>query len=365
MIFIIRKEHLVENLQKIIGPSATRQSSPILNSVLITTLENTVEFTTTDLDMSITVSQETSIEETGQAAIPMKRFLSIARELPSGEVKIEKNKNNLLISCGKIEFKINSLNPEEFPKIKKSKGVSLIRNDPKDLEEMIQLTSFCVGREDTNYVLGGLLFEIEGNKITLVATDGKRLAFIQRKLPSTQPEITTKISFILPLKAVLELYRLVKGREEDVYLFIEGNKIGIDLKNTQFMASPMEGEFPNYSQYIPQESKNKLVINREKILFALKRASLLATPDYQGVKIELRRNTLTIYKSTPQLGEVKEVVESQYSGGNLEVGFNPGYLIDVLKNLDDEEVCIEFSGADKPAVLKKEGYVYLVLPLKI
>ena len=365
MKFIINKERIVESLQKVLGPTTTKQNFPMLSSVLINSLDGKIKFTTTDLDITITSQQKASIQESGQIAIPMKRFFSIVRELPPKDITIEKNKNNLLISCEKIEFKMATLNPEEFPQIQEEKGVSLIKLDPQKLEEMIKLTSFCVGQEDVNYVLGGILFELEENKLKLVSTDGKRLSFIERTLPANQPEVKTKISFILPIKAVNEIYKLIKEQEEEVYLSVEENKIGFDFKNTQFFARPVEGEFPDYSQYIPGESKEKLVINRKELVYALRRASLLSTSDYQGVKVELKKGDMVIQKTTPQLGEVKETVNIQYAGAHLEIGFNPNFLIDVLKNLEDKEVTIDFFGPDKPAVLRKEGYVYLLLPMKI
>jgi len=364
MKFIISKEGLVDGLQEVIGPTTTKQNFPILNSVLLTTEQNKIKFTATDLDITIISLQAAQIQEKGSIAVPMKRLFSIARELPPGEIVIEKNKNNLSIRCEKVEFKINTLNPDEFPQTQEEKGVSLIKMDPQSLSEMIKLTSFCVGYEDANYVLGGILFEIEKNTIKLVSTDGKRLSFVTKKLSPNQPELTTKITFILPIKATTELYKLVKEQDQEIYFSVTENKTSFFVEDMQLMARPVEGEFPDYSQYIPGESKNKLTIKRKEFLFALRRASLLATADHQGVKFELRKNNVGIHKSTPQLGEVRESLAVKYEGTSLDIGFNPNYLTDVLKNLEDEDVVLEFFGNDKPAVLKKEGYVYLLLPMK-
>jgi len=364
MKFIINKDILVENLQKVLGPTTTKQNFPMLSSVLLTTTENSLKLTTTDLDISIISLQGLEKTEPGEVAIPMKKFLSIIRELPPEKITVEKIKNHLLIRCEKVEFKVNTLNASEFPQIQEKGGVSLIKIDPQELGVMIRLTSFCVGHEDSSYVLGGILFEIDQNTIKLVSTDGKRLSFIQRKLPSKQPEVTSKISFILPIKAVNELQKLIKDKVGEVYLSVEENRVGFDFKDTHFIARPIEGEFPDYVQYIPKEGRDKLIIDRKKLLFALRRASLLSTTDYQGVKVELKKDHLNVYKNTPQLGEVREKIDVRYSGAHLEVGFNPTYLTDVLKNLSDEEVVIDFFGADKPAVLRKEDYIYLLLPMK-
>jgi DNA polymerase-3 subunit beta len=349
----------------VLGATETKQSSPILNSVLINAATEKIKFTATDLSITIISTQELTNTQEGQVAIPVKRFTSIVKELPSQEITLETNKNNLLIKCGKIELKMNTLPVEEFPQVQEEKGASLIKIDPQKLEEMIRLTSFCVGYEDVNYVLSGILFEITKDKIKLVSTDGKRLAFIQKTLPPAQPEIKTKISFILPVRAVSELSKLVKDEDGDVFLNVKENRVEFGFKDTWFVARTIEGEFPNYSQYIPGETKDKLMANRKELLAALRRANLFSTPDYQGVKLELKKETLSIHKSAPQLGEIKEVVGVNYSGANLEIGFNPGYLVDVLKNLEDQEVSVDFFGPDKPAVLKKEDYIYLLLPMKL
>lgn len=365
MKFIINRDVLLAGLQKVLGPTTTKQNFPILNSILLTTGENKIKLIATDLDITIISFQETSVAAKGKAAIPMKRFISIIKELPPQDITIELIKNTLLIKCEKIEFKISTLNPEEFPHIEEEKQASLIKIDPINLTQMIQLTSFCVGYEDVNYVLNGILFEISEDEIKLISTDGKRLSFVKQKLPPNQPEIKTKLSFILPIKAVNELYKLVKEKDDELFLFVKENKVGFDFKDAQFIARPIEGEFPNYSQYIPNETKDKLVIDRQKLLLALRRADLLSTQDFQGVKLEVARDGLSLSKSTPQLGEVREFVEARYSGQNLEIGFNPVYLMDALKNLEDTEVALEFFGADKPAVLRKDNYIYLILPMKI
>ena len=364
MKFITSQNRLIEVLAKVSGPVSSKQNFPILNCVLIETLQDKVKLTTTDLDSSVIAYLTTPVEKEGKVAVPFKRLVSIARELPKQEVTIEKVKENLCISCEKIEFKINCMEAEDFPQIDEEVKENLITLSSSDLLEMIKMTSFCVGGEELNYVLSGILFEIVEDKINLVATDGKRLSFIQKKLPSTQAEISTKLSFILPIKAVHEIQKLIKEKKE-IFLFIKDGNVGIDCKDTLFFTKTVEGEFPNYSQYIPAPVESKLTIRRSLFLSALKRAQLLSTPDHQGVKLELQKDELILSKSTPQLGELKESLEANYTGTPLQISFNPVYLIDVLKNIDEEMITFEIYGEDKPAVLRKEDYIYLVLPIKL
>jgi len=362
---IIKQSELLDVLQKVTGPTTTKQNFPILTSVLIETYEDQLKLTTTDLDNTIISFSKANIIKPGKVVVSFKKLISIIRELPTQEITLELVKNNLSVKCENIEFKVSILDSEEFPKVEHIKKTALIKIDPQELIYIIKLSSFCVGYEDTNYVLNGILFEIYENQINAVSTDGKRLAFIKRNLPQSQSELKSKLQFILPIKAVNEIQKLIKDKEEEIYFFVEKNKIGFDFKNTQIITRPIEGEFPNYDQYIPKPYPNKLIINRRDFLSAFKRAALLSTPDYQSVKLELKKDEVIISKSTPQWGEVRENVPCQYEGKSFQIGFNPNYLIDVLRNLEEEYVNFEFFDIDKPAVLRKDDYVYLVLPMKI
>ncbi len=365
MRFVIEQNILLSTLQKVATLSITKQNFPILNCILIEAFKDKIKLTTTDLNITITTYTPTKeIEREGKVAIPTKKFLSIIRELPKEKIILESYKNNLLIRCGKIEFKINGMDPQEFPRIEEVKEKTLIKIISQDLIEMIKLTSFCVGMEDVNYVLNGIFFEIYEDQLKLVATDGKRLSFIKRKLPSPQSNLTTKLNFILPIRSIQELVKIIRDSEE-LFIFIEKNNIGFDLKHTLFITRPIEGEFPNYSQYIPQPTEVKLTIKRRDFLSALKRAELLSTSDYPGVKLELKKEEVFLFKTTPQLGEVKESIPANFKGTSLQIGFNPSYLIDVLTNLEEEEISFEIYGPDKPAVLRLEDYIYLVLPMRL
>ncbi|MDD4294719.1 MAG: DNA polymerase III subunit beta [Candidatus Omnitrophica bacterium] len=364
MKFKILKTDLLKTLNKIIGPTLTKQNFPILNSVLISAKKE-LTFITTDLDTTIINKRSADISEEGDVVVPMKNFFSIIKELPNEEITITKIKNNLSISCENVEFKITTLSLEDFPKTDKLKSAVLISIKPEDFEEMIRMTAFCVGTDDVNYVLNGVLFEIEKNNITMVSTDGKRLAYIKRELPEKQSPLNEKISTIIPVKGVIEVYKLIKEYSGDFFLSIIDNKICFCIEDTQFFTRPIEGEFPDYLQYIPTESNETLSINRADFMGSLKRAALLTTPEYQGVKLDIKKDKVIVSKSTPQMGDIKETIKCEYQGNGITIGFNPVFLIDVMKNIEEESVKIMFYGADKPAVLKKDSYIYLVLPMKI
>ena len=208
MRFIVDQALFIEKLNLVVGPTTTKQNFPVLNSVFISSAQNKLKIIATDLDVTIITHLEANILKEGSAAIPMKRLIAIIKEMPAGEINIELTKNNLSIKCEKIEFKLAVLDAQEFPKIDEEKKASLIKLNPETLEEMLRATVYCAGYEDTNYVLNGILFELEESKIKMIATDGKRLAVIKKPLPSAQPAIEEKISFIMPSKAVNELNNL-------------------------------------------------------------------------------------------------------------------------------------------------------------
>ena len=256
MKIIINKEELLNTLQMVQGPALSKQNFPTLSNILINIKNNKIKFTTTDLDTTIIVEKEIKAIDNGDVCVPIKRLLPIIRELPSANIVIEKNKNILLIKCENIEFKINTLNSEDFPKIKEKQQISLIKISSQNIEEMIQETSFSVGHEDSNYVLNGILFEVFRDKINLVSSDGRRLSFSSRKLPPTQPELDSKISFIIPIKAVQEIIRNLQD-EGNVSVLFNANQVLFDIDGILIATRIIEGEFPNYNQVIPKQKKKK------------------------------------------------------------------------------------------------------------
>jgi len=226
---------------------------------------------------------------------------------------------------------------------------------------MLNLTAFAVSMDESRYILNGILFKFQQNNFSLVATDGKRLAISSKKIK----QATSKdIKIIIPIKTVQELLRNLK-EDGDLSLVIGPNQVLFDLKDTIIISRIIEGEFPDYQQVVPAPSENKIRANREQLMLAIRRAALLATPDYQAVKMEIFRDKLIISKSTPDVGESREELPAQYSGKEMVIGFNPDYLIDVLKNVSIDTIELEVTGSEKPAVMRGDGYIYIVLPMRL
>ncbi len=358
----IAKDVLLNGIQKVQNVISARATLPILSNILVEAQQGKLKLTATDLDIGINCAIPVDIQEPGTITIPAKRFSDIIKELPDDSVSINTKKNNLIIietkSC---QFKIMGLPYEDFPKLPEFKEGGVIKLEQAILKEMLCLTSFTVSLNETRYVLNGILFKINQTNLTLVATDGKRLAVIERK---SKQNTEKDLQIIVPLKTIQELNRNLQ-EEGELSMLLSNNQVLFDLGSVVIISRLIEGEFPDYQQVIPPAAENKINVGREQFLLAIRRAALLSTPDYQAVKLEVFKNKLVVSKSTPDIGESREEVTIEYQGKEIAIGFNPNYLIDVLKNLKEEKIEFELTDTQKPGVIRIDGYVYIVLPMRL
>ncbi|MCX5694325.1 MAG: DNA polymerase III subunit beta [Candidatus Omnitrophica bacterium] len=362
MKFKVEKNNLVNAIQTVQNVITTKSALPVLSNILLEAQANTLKLSATDLDIGITCVIPVDIQEAGAITVPAKRFSDIIKEFPLEIVSVSTKKNNqVTIDSDMCQFKIMGLVKEEFPKLPEFKDKKVIKVDQGVFKQMLSLTAFAVSLDETRYVLNGILFKISKNILTLVSTDGKRLAVAERKLTM---ELDIDISMIVPLKTIQELNRNLKDTG-DLSLMISSNQALFDLGNVGIVSRLIEGEFPDYKQVVPPASDNKMKVVRSQLLLAVKRAALLATPDYQAVKLEVFKNKLVISKSTPDVGEFHEELAVEYQGRELVIGFNPVYLIDILKNLNEEAINLELTDGEKPGVIRISGYVYIVLPMRL
>lgn len=362
MKFKVEKAVFVAGIQTVQNVITTKAALPILSNILLEIQQDKLRLTATDLDIGISCVIPVDSQEVGAITIPAKRFGDIIKELPTDNVSVSTKKNNqVIISTDSCEFKIMGLSKEEFPKLPEFQNKEAIKLDQATLKEMLGLTSFAVSFDESRYVLNGILFKITKNNLLLVATDGKRLAIVEKKL--NQPA-DKDVQMIVPIKTIQEFNRNLK-EEGELSVILGNNQVLFDLGSTIIISRLIEGEFPDYHQVIPPVSENKMGVNREEFLLAVRRAALLSTPDYQAVKLEVFKNKLVVSKSTPDVGESREEIPVEYKGKELAIGFNPGYLIDVLKNLRNESLELELSDSEKPGVIRTDGYVYIVLPMRL
>ena len=362
MKFTIPKHELLSAIQTVQNVVSSKMTLPILSNILIDARKSTLKMNATDLDIGISCELPVEIGEEGAITIPAKRFSDIVKEMPAGDISIHAKKNNQIDIEGEgCRFKLIGLPQEEFPKFPEFKDKEVIRINQKLLKNMLGLTAFAVSHEESRYVLNGVFMEISGDLIRLVATDGRRLAKVEKKL---DVPVKKDITVIIPIKAVQEIARNLKD-EGDVSFIVGMNQVLFDIGGVLIATRTIEGEFPNYNQVIPKPVKNRISMNTQEFLASIRRANLLATPDFQAVKFEVFPDKMVVSKITPDVGESREEIPVEYGGPEMIVGFNPHFLIDFLKNIEQERVEMELLGPDKPAVMRLGDYLYLALPMRI
>lgn len=363
MKIITNKEELVKAIQSLQNAISSKATLPILSNFLIETQKGKVHMAATDLDVGISLDLSVEIIEEGGITVPAKRFSDIIKDLPDGKIDINVRKNNsIAIESKKCFFKLMGLPKEEFPKLPKLQDKESLVVSQSLLKQMFNLTLFAVSHDETKYILNGVLFIIKGKKMRLVATDGRRLALIEKEVDVAA---NFKKEVIIPTKAIQELMRNL-GDEGEVKVVFGENQISFQFNNMFLISRLIEGQFPNYEQVIPKEGKNKIVIDRQTFLWAAKRVSNLTSPDSQSIKIDLFKDKIIFSKTSPDMGEAKEEIDIEHKGDEFSVGFNPQYLIDVLKSVKEENVSLELTGPESPGIIRsQDDYVYIVLPMQL
>lgn len=363
MKFSVSKEKLLEGLQTVQSVVSTRTTLPILSNVLLQANEGRLYFTTTDLDVGVRGSVEATIEKTGSTTLPARRLFSIVRELPTAEIQVEVDSKNVAsIRCGPSYFKILGLPEEEFPPLPKFEDAKVFTIPQKELKDGLKKTSYAISADETRYVLNGILCSFKDNKLTLVATDGRRLALVDIELEFPRSQ---EVEIIVPTKAVNELQRLL-GDEGDVKVTVSENQVAFELQQTLLVSKLIEGNYPNYRQVIPAETKERVTLEREVFLNSVHRVSLLASEKSNSVKLVFSKNNIDIMANTPEVGEARESLPVQYKGREFSIAFNPEFLMAPLRNLAADEVYLDLTDEMSPGVIKVQTpFLYVLMPMRI
>jgi DNA polymerase-3 subunit beta len=363
MKFSATKEKLLEGLQQVQNVVSTRTTLPILSNVLLQAKEGAVHLTTTDLDVGVRGSFEANVDKVGATTLPARRLFTIIRELPSSEIAIEVDgKNAASIRSGQSFFKILGLPEEEFPPLPKFENAKVVTMRQKDLHDGLRKTAYAISTDETRYVLNGVLFSFKENKLTLVATDGRRLAMLDIELEFPRSH---EAEIIIPTKAVTELQRLLKD-DGEVKISVGSGQIAFDLNNTLLVSKLIEGNYPNYKQVIPSEAKERVTLERETFLNSLRRVSLLASDKSNSIKLNFSKNNIEITANTPEVGEARESLPVAYKGRDFSIAFNPEFLMAPLRNLTEDEVFFDLIDEMSPGVLKiQTPFLYVLMPMRV
>jgi len=364
----IAKEQLLNGLQAVQNLVGSRTTLPILSNVLLRAKEGTLELTATDLDVTVCCAVEATVQKAGASTVPVKKLFGIARELGAAQLEIEVDeKNGCKIKAGSSYYRMNGLAAEEFPPLPKFADDKKLVLPQEKLKGMLRRTSFAVSSDETRYVLNGLFCSLKDHKITMVATDGRRLA-----LTDEEADISAEneAEFIVPTKAVNELNRLLQPAGL-VEIKVTENQASFELKGEKgfsvlLITKLVEGSYPNYRQVIPAESAERIALVREELLQALRRAEIMTSEKANSVKLAFTQNNLAITANSPDVGEARETIAVNYKGKDLSIAFNPAYLLDPLKALDNDEVFLELTDELSPGVLRTNGpFLYVIMPMRM
>ena len=311
MKFSVSKEKLLAGLQTVQNVVSTRTTLPILSNVLLRAADGKVHLTTTDLDVGVSGAFDAQIEKPGATTLPARRLANIVRELPAAEVEIDiDSKNVASIRCGQSFFKILGLPEEEFPPLPKFEDAKTFTIPQQALRDALKKTSYAISTDETRYVLNGILFSFKENKLTMVATDGRRLALVDLEVEFPRSQ---EVEIIVPTKCVTELGRLL-GDEGDAKMSVGENQVAFEIGGTLLVSKLIEGNYPNYRQVIPGEAKERITLEREMFLNAVHRVSLLSSEKSNSVKLVFSKNNIEIAANTPDVGEARESLAVAYKG---------------------------------------------------
>jgi DNA polymerase-3 subunit beta len=373
MKFKINRDHFANGLAQVLNVVGSKATMPILSNVLIEAEKDHISLTTTNLDLGIRCKIKAEVKETGAVTLPVKRLAGIVRELPNVDVTVDASPNHQIkLTSGGSTFRIMGIGKEEFPPLPEfgeEKAHSLAQDE---LSSMLKSVAYAQSTDETRYILNGVYFNFKDGKLALVATDGRRLALIAKEM-----DIPAESSgaIILPAKTVSELTRLLDKGAKVKINFNERRaafQIGTDkdasglVDHVYLYSKVVEGNYPNYQQVIPKETHQRIKLERELFLQCVHRAALVCSEKANSVKIKLSSNLLEITAQSPDFGEAHESMAIGYSGPDLQVAFNPAFLMDPLKALSKDEVFFEVKDEVSPGVFKTlENFVCVIMPVRL
>jgi len=365
------QEKLLGALQAVAGIVERRHTLPILANVLMRKTGDSVEFTTSDLEIQVRTTAELGGDAGSlSTTVGARKLIDILRTLPADQiVTLSSAQNKLTLQGGKSRFTLQTLPADDFPLVNEAVDFGPAFSVPqKVLKGLINQVHFAMAVHDIRYYLNGILFVAEGRTLTLVATDGHRLALAQATLETDIP----KQEVILPRKTVLELQRLLRddkeGEENTIEMRFAANQAKFSFSGMEFVTKLVEGKFPDYNRVIPKNHKNAVTLGRAPLLASLQRAAILTSDKFKGVRLNIEPGTLRIASSNAEQEEAKEELEIDYDGDAIEIGFNVTYLMDALANMNQDMVKVELQDTNSSALItvpEQLGFKYVVMPMRI
>ncbi|MFZ6017496.1 MAG: DNA polymerase III subunit beta [Nitrospirota bacterium] len=364
----VSKDEIQEKLSNIQNIVEKRNTMPVLSHFLLSAGKKGSHIVATDLETALKEPLQVNVEKEGRLCIPARKLFEIVREV-DGDLSFESiDEQWLRVKAGNSEFRLACLSANEFPAWPGMEEVENIVVEVKTLMDMIEKTIYSAGESDTRYTLNGLLFHIkpEEGRLTIVGTDGHRLASIVRQMDGE--DIKDEKKMIVPRKAASELRRFLDGEVDKVRISMGRNHILFSIGDVEFLTRLIEGTYPNYEQVIPVANEKKVSIGRDAFTKALRRVSIMSKERSNAIKFDLTENVIALSSSNPELGEARDEVAVDYKGDKLSVGFNARYLLDAIGVMTSERVILELQDPLSPVILREEGdedYRCVIMPMRI
>jgi DNA polymerase-3 subunit beta len=372
MELVVRKTDLLRELQLFQGIVERKNTIPILANVLLDAKGDEVKLLATDLEVGLRSTCTASVTKSGALTLPAKKLYEIVKALPETDVRIEEDKNGVKVAADRFDSRMQTLPREDFPTLPESSGTYSAKLSRDVVKQMIAKTQFAITGEDTRYFLNGALFILKPDSMTLVSTDGHRLALISvpREKSEGRKGDKEEERVILPRKTLLELGRLLGEGEGDIQYEHGENHLFFDIGGRLLISRMIDGQFPAFERVIPKNNDKRVEFDRDRLTSAVRRVALLSNERSRAVKFQIDKGKVEIASSSPEFGEAKEILIVDYNAAPVTICFNAQYVIDFLGAVETDSVALEFKDEMSQAVMSPIGadgysYTYVIMPMRV
>jgi DNA polymerase III subunit beta len=368
MELVVRKADLLRELQLFQGIVERKNTIPILANVLMDATGNEVRLAATDLEVGLRSRCKADVARSGSLTLPAKKLFEIIKALPETDVRIEEEKGGVKVAAERFDSRIMTMPKDDFPALPEGSGTAEATLPREAIRQMVAKTQFAITGEDTRYFLNGALFVLRPLEMSLVATDGHRLALVTVKREGGSGTDESKI--ILPKKTLLELGRLLGEGEETVRFEKGENHLFFEIGGRVLISRTIDGQFPAYERVIPKNNDKSITFERDRLTNAVKRVALLSNERSRAVRFQIEPGQVIVTSNSSEFGEAKEALPVEYGGAALTICFNAQYVIDFLSAVESEHVSLDFKDEMSQAVMKPVGsdgydYTYVIMPMRI
>ncbi|HFF6202286.1 DNA polymerase III subunit beta [Stenotrophomonas maltophilia] len=366
MRFTLQREAFLKPLAQVVNVVERRQTLPVLANFLVQVQNGQLSLTGTDLEVEMVSRIAVEDAQDGETTIPARKLFEIIRALPDGSrITVSQTGDKITVQAGRSRFTLATLPSNDFPSVDEVEATERVAIGEATLKELIERTAFAMAQQDVRYYLNGLLFDLRGDALRTVATDGHRLALCETDLAKPSG---SKRQIIVPRKGVTELQRLLESGDREIELEVGRSHVRVKRDDVTFTSKLIDGRFPDYEAVIPIGADREVKVDREALRASLQRAAILSNEKYRGIRVEVSPGNLKISAHNPEQEEAQEEIEADTTVSDLAIGFNVNYLLDALSALRDEEVIIQLRDSNSSALVREsssERSRHVVMPLRL